>query len=662
MCDNINHIGTDWILERAEALPVEMVQTSPVEFNEKHRYLPASVSRFPGYIDYSAFPYWPEIVDSMDVRSPVREGYVMKGVQVAFTTGVESVVLYAGAHVRTVPVMYVTADKELAASRIEHNFIPMFQQSGFGDIFQSADEGNSRKTGKTRKHLQWIGGGYMIPQGAKNADKMRQVSIMFLLLDEVDAWADLANDGDPIQLLKDRTSAFDQIRKILIGSSPLLSGSSRIHKLYQRGDQRVYKLRCLKCGFPQALRWSGENKETGKKYGFAWDFTEDGPLDLESCRYHCQNCHHAHFEHDKPRLIHADNAFWEPTAVPVEPNIRSWHIPAMLSPYGVQPWSKCVSRWLDAVDKVTGKTKSVSALQVFYNNILGEPFEVFGGRVRFSAVSAHRRRWYRKGEIPNTKVAEYCDSEVLFLTCTVDVHHDDLFVAIWGWTAGMTCWLIDYQRITDDSEGGCELIESPAWSALQKIIDEGEWTADDGKTYRLAMTFIDANWGESTSTVVDFCAQYESGVYPIMGRRRTAAASTFKEFSEFTTQSGTTGYLLLVDHYKDRLAPVLRRTWRPDDGKQEQYTFNAPLDTTDDELRELTKEYRREKKQPNGTVTYEWHRPHGAANELWDLMVYGHASVEILAWMVCVKHFELDSVDWRQFWDYCRGGVFFEAD
>ena len=648
MC-NIDTVGVDWIAEQAWKLPYELIEMSPIEFNEQNRYMPASVSpRFPGFIRFDNFPFWIEIIDSMDVRSPVREGYIKKGAQIAFSTALECVLLYFAAHIRTAPTMYCTADKELASARVELNFLPMFNQSGFENIFQSSDTSSARKTGKTKDRIQWVGGGFLVPQGAQNADKMRQFTILCLLLDELEAWPNLKNEGDPVQLIRERTGGLDMSRKILGGSSPLIKGSSRIEKLFRRGDQRVYKVRCLKCGFPQALRWNGK-RENGTEFGFKWDFTSEGMLDLETCRYHCQNCDHAHFEHDKPRLINKENAEWVPTATPVEPNIRSWHIPSMLSPYGGRPWSRCVSMWLAAIDRESGRVVDPDALQVFYNNVLAEPFEIYSGKVSFSMASSHRRPWYRKNEIPNREIEKHCPSGILMLTCTVDVHKGNLAVAVWGWTAGMRCWLVDYIRIEDESEAGCEVIESPAWDELGKMIDDREWKADDGKMYQLALTFVDARW--STSTVVEFCSQYSSGVYPIMGDDKPARGQRIKEFAEFTTQSGTTGYRITVNHYKDRLAPVLRRNWRPEEGPQDEYTFNAPVDTTDDELRELTREVKRKKTLPNGQEEWYWHRPGGAPQELWDLMVYGHAQVEILAWMMCVQHFEVDAVDWPWFWN-----------
>ena len=71
-------------------------------------------------------------------------------------------------------------------------------------------------------------------------------------------------------------------------------------------------------------------------------------------------------------------------------------------------------------------------------------------------------------------------------------------------------------------------------------------------------------------------------------------------------------------------------------------------------LKELIKETRVEEIDPRGVVTYRWKRAGNARNELWDLLVYGHAAVEILAWLVCIEHFELENIDWAQFWAYCE--------
>ena len=289
--------------------------------------------------------------------------------------------------------------------------------------------------------------------------------------------------------------------------------------------------------------------------------------------------------------------------------------------------------------------------QVFYNTILAESFEIQGSKVRFSSVSAHRRTIYTLGHIPNEHAKKFAGSPILFLTCMADVHKKNLAVAIFGWTRDARNYLIDYWRFEADSgEDDCSELTSPVWQRLRDVIEQKEYVADDGRMYRPILTFVDA--GYANDTVVRFCSDYTAGVYPILGRERSAKNQSIQEFGEFKTQLGTVGYRILVDHYKDRIAPVLRREWMEDEGDQSPFHFNAPVNTTDAMLKELTVEIRREKIDDRGGVTYFWHRPGNARNELWDLLVYAHAAVDVLAWAICIQHFELENIEWERFWKY----------
>lgn len=648
----LDKVGADWLVDEVEDLTDHIDHVLPSAFNEEHRYLPESVTSIPGFIRYDVNPYMREIVDCFDIDSPVREVNVMKGVQITYSTLLESGVLYYAAHIGTLPMMYVTADKELAQARIENNFIPMFNQSSFADIIRSSDEGNTRKTGKTKNHIQFDRGAFLIPYGANNADKMRMWSIAIMLKDEVDAWPlVVGKDGDPDALTDARTDGYTERAKIFRGSTPLIEETSVINKNYLRGDQRKYMVLCRYCNFPQYLRWESVDKKTGLVGGFKWDF-DDGVLITESVRYCCQNCGHEHYEHDKEYLYSADNgAHWNPTARPVEKNIRSYHLPALYSPIGMRPWWKNVLEYLDCYDPESKKVTDIGKYQVWYNNVLAQPFKIQGAKIRFESVSAHRRAVYRLGTIPNKYALQHSGSAILFLCCMVDVHKTNLAVSVMGFTRDARCYIIDYWRYeTEKDDDDCSELTSPVWGRLRTLIEETEYTADDGKRYRITMTFVDA--GYSNDTVSTFCGDYASGVYPILGRDRPSKNQTIREFSEFETQIGTTGYKIVVDHYKDRLAPVLRRDWSENAGEQPIYHFNAPVDITDKQLKELTVETRRKKTDDKGVTVHYWHRPGNARNELWDLIIYGHCAVEVLAWGICIQHFELETIEWSKFWDY----------
>jgi phage terminase large subunit GpA-like protein len=980
-----DELGSDWLAEQVDAMPDHIERVTPVLFNEQNRYLPQGVSPRPGFIRYDLFPFLREVIECFDPHSPVREVNFMKGVQTGYTTLLESIMLYYIAHIKTQAMMFLTADKELAAGRMENNIIPMINESGFADLIRSADEGNSRKTGKalaldtliptpdgmrriadvtvgdivfapdgsqtrvvtespvherdcydvefwngevitasedhrwqvntrykkgaiettsqlaasgvkvgkgyryrvdvcralqvgdvdlpvepytlgawlgdgssqdpyiaagdyaaqilgqigtdgyalkmyktapgkcplfafksqsgdgmrkrlrrlglignkhipdtylaagtrqrlrllqgimdtdgsctkagecdivqknerlargiwqlvnslgvkatisartarsqnktestvwrvrfyapqslkvftirekqsrlkqelssrsyqntlrritpagrqrvkcigvahpselyvcgrgsipthnTKDFVQWDGGGFMIYNGAMNAAKMRQYSVPVMLKDELDGWKrSIGKDGNSDALTDARMSAYWAVRKILRGSTPLLE-PSMINDAYLRGDQRKYMVLCKSCAFPQEIKQAhAPSTDTGVVGGFQWD-TVEGVLQLDSVRYACANCGHEHYEHDKERLFSEEHgAHWQPTAKPKEPGIRSYHLPAFYSPYGFRPWSKCVADYLEAYDPINKQTKSVSKLQEYYNNTLGVPFRVQGSRIQFQSVSAHRRPCYMLGEIPNRYALDVSGSPVLMLVCVVDVHKDNLAVSVMGATRDSRVYVVDYWRFeVPPGEPECSDLSSPVWQRLRDLIEEKEYTADDGKSYRLALTLVDAGW--SNDTVTSFCAEYTAGVYPILGRDRPGKNQTIREFSPFETQQGTTGYKIVVDHYKDRLSPVLRRDWTEDDGPQRPHHFNAPQNMTDKQLKELTVEVRREKVDAKGGSSFEWHRPGNARNELWDLLCYAHAAVEITAWSVCIKEFGLDTVDWSEFWRY----------
>jgi phage terminase large subunit GpA-like protein len=594
-----------------------------------------------------------EPLDCCDIDHPCREIYFKKGVQITWSTLLESCALYYMGHVRTRPMMYVTADDELAKARMENNFLPMLHHSDMDHIIRSSDIGNTRKTGNTKNHLQFEGGGYLVPAGSLSVGKSISYSICVMMLDEVDTYPEnLKARGDPFKEFTDRCSGYWDWRKILAGGTPKTRGVSLIDKLFLRGDQRLYYILCRRCGFAQVLRWSTPD-EVG---GFKWDFNEAGTLILESVRYCCQSCGGEHFEYDKEVLFSPEGgAYWEPTAAPVEPNIRSYHLPGMYSPVGLTPWYKNVSMWLDAYDYKTKKVKDIKVCRVFYNNVLGESFQVLGSKIEFTAVSGHRRTGWSLGTVPNKFAVENMGGPVLFVTCTVDVQKRYLSVLITGWTVDAKSVVIDHMQI--DIKEGVEADECPesgssVWPKLREIIDEKIYPADDGREYRVNMTLVDA--GYANSTVIQFCKEWASGVYPILGRDRPAKYQKIMEFAPFTTRAGTKGYRILVDIYKERISSVLRRTWAPGEGQQKEHHFNAPVDMPDAALKELTREELRKRYDPGGKVSYYWHRPHGSRNELFDLLVYAHAAVEIYAWQLYVedKDLEAEEIDWVEFWKF----------
>lgn len=636
-----------FLRRRLALVSTETKEMLPSEWAERKRYLPASSTALPGFYRFDVVPYMREIIDCMSPESPVRHVTIQKGVQVGATTLLENTIGFFIDQIKTAPMMLVTADSELARIRIESFVVPMLKHSGLDHLIKSQDEQNPRKTGRTDRKYEWEGGGFLIPLGAVNANKLRSIPIQILLRDELDGWADnVGQDGDPVKLSADRTASYEATRKIFDCSTPLITGSSKITRLFQAGDQRRYYVRCLECRHPQTLRWRRTDNDTGAVSGIVWDTDADGRLVPGSARYVCSQCGHAHAHNDKTRLFASDNAEWRPTATPETPHHRSYHLSALYSPIGMQSWDACVQRWLEAWDEANARPRDNLALQVFYNNVLGEPFEVRGTKLRFEVVSAHRRHAYHYGEVPNRWLLEFASSALLLVTLACDVHQDNLAVAVIGWCRGRRAVLLDYWRFVGDTEQ----LDNPAtWGQLRDVIEAKEYRGDDGRTYRIQLSLIDC--GFAADTVYRFCERYDAGVYAVKGQPSPPRSAPIKEFWSYQAKSGQLAWSASVDLYKDRWSSALRRSW---DGVsiQPEGFFNAPLDATDEQLKELTAETRREKiDSSNRRVGFEWFRPHGANNELWDLLIYNNVALDIIAFDVCLQQMQLPAIDWEAFWN-----------
>jgi len=652
----------EWLACLFEELTTELEVLSPSQWAEKNRYLPAQLTPMPGPYRFDVAPYLREILDCLGVESPVREVSVMKGVQMLMTVGIiENITGYFIEHVKTAPMMFVTADLEIAKLRMDTNITPMITASGLAPLIKSSDELSSRKAGKTDKKIEWYGGGYLLPFGANNAAKMRSFSILVLLRDEIDAWPQrVGKDGDPMKLTFNRTDAYELTRKIVDISTPLVKGQSQIDDRFKQGDQRYYFVCCVECGHSQTLEWRRTNDKTGEITGIVWELGDAGELLEETVRYLCEECGHPHTNDDKTRLLAPEHgAEWRATAKPKSPAHRSYHINKLYSPFA--SWAACVREYIEGYDDESGQERDAEKHQVFVNNVLGLPYEVTGEKLRFEQVSRHRRHEYKYGQVPNALATEVTGGPILIITSAVDVHKNNLAVATFGWTRWSRGFLLDYWRL----EGDTEQIDDPdTWGKVAELVESppGRYVGDDGKKYWVALTLVDSGYRQDQ--VYNFCSQYAHSVLPIKGQNIPSKRSQIKEFSAYETPHGTTAFNVVVDMYKERWAAGLRRGW---DGMSRQplHHFNAPTDVTDSQLKELTVEVKREKiEQTTGKrVGWEWHRPSGAKNELWDLLVYNNAALDICAYDLCRRQLDLEIINWQSFYDLIENGqVYFKGE
>lgn len=597
----------------------------------------------PGFYDWQITPYLKEILDCLSPTSYIREIDFMKGAQIGGTVGVlENIIGYLIDHVKTSPVMLLTADNGLSKIRMEKYITPMLKHSDLYHLIKSSDDMSHRKTGKTDLGLEWEGGGFLLAIGAKNIDKLRSVSIEILLQDEVDTYKKGAG-----QLAEDRTAAYEMTRKIFRLSTPEIEQTSVIRAGYLLGDRREYHVPCKHCGSKQKLVQYGINKDTGATFGLDYKVIGDQELEEGSVVYLCKFCQGKMVNDDK--LLMNMNGAWVPTVRSTSRYRRSYQISSLYSPPGMQSWDSIIRKWLQCWDVKNNKPRDMVKLQYYYNNVLGVGFKVQGSELRYERVIEHRRNDYVSGKVPNLLAEKETGHRIQVLTCAVDVHKRHLDIHVIGWIPGQGFYSIDWFKW----EGRGDDLNSEPWEKLRCLILDKVYESDTGEKYRPQLTLIDS--GYLPDTVYEFCNEFSVGVHPIVGRKDPIKSAALKEFSQFDSRLGIPAYNITTTIYKDRLMVALTKKW-DFISKQPLGYANFPGDYPDSFFNELTVENKRKQINPltNQVVGYYWYKPENAENHAWDLTVYAFAALDMIMFEVCSRDLGLDQIDRPAFWKHCK--------
>jgi hypothetical protein len=136
------------------------------------------------------------------------------------------------------------------------------------------------------------------------------------------------------------------------------------------------------------------------------------------------------------------------------------------------------------------------------------------------------------------------------LTMFIDVHGKALFHMVVAWEDDFTGCVVDYGAYPDQQRAYFTLrdvqktlgrhapgagLEGSIYAGLEKLTGDylaREWRRDDGAMLRIGRCLIDANWGQSTDVVYQFCRQsaHSAVVMPSHGRYVGASSVPFSEY------------------------------------------------------------------------------------------------------------------------------------
>jgi phage terminase large subunit GpA-like protein len=635
----------------------------PSEFAEQVRYLPKELTPLPGKYSYERFPYFKKIVDLFHPSSPAQEIVLMKGNQLGSNVSVLETILLYNIMVDPKPQMFITADAGLMKTGVNTRIETMLNTAGARPLIfsQSPKAKGSRNTGDTANAKEYPGG-YLHFYGSKNPDKFRQNSYQAALVDEIDAYkSTLKNEGDIINLVRNRTDAYARKRKIYWASTPLVKQNSKIEQLFLLGDQEYFYVPCKHCGEYQPLVWHGKN-DNGETYGIVWENDEnykpiiaDPEKQIESTVvYKCKYCGGLMRDYDKEVII--PKGKWVATAESQVRGLYSFHLTPLYNPIGMYSWDDMVKEWADCWDIKNNRIKDKEKYRTFRNTKQGLTFEESGIRVNYERVELHRRFGFVRGTVPNDLAVKDSGSPILIIVCSVDVQKNNLFVDVKGYSMGGVTWTLDFFEIAGDTA----TFNGP-WDLLDDYIGNKIFIGTDKKTYHIEMTLVDSGW--NTEWVYAYALRHGKGVYVCKGKDRLEGSATFKLFNQSTLKGIGLGqaYHINTVKMKDRIANAfMNLPWNERDFQPSWYP-NFADDFRDDYFKQFEAEDRVDEYDQYGRwMRTIWRPKHNAPNHAFDTYGYNLAALEIYATDVCRHVLHVEALDWDLFWAAAKEGIFYD--
>lgn len=608
-----------------DAIRTEISHVTVSQWAENKRIIPEGLSALPGKFSWEVTPYLAEIADCLSATSPVQEVYVAKGAQIGYSVGVLENAMGYIIDQEPGPTLYATGDQSMAEQSGSLRIDRMLQSAGIAHkIFSQVETKSNRATGHTKMTREFPGG-FLMTIGPNSASKLRQNSIRYLLLDEIDAYPhDTQGEGDPIKLMFRRTDSFEAIRKVVGGSTPTIANSSRIWDLYQSGDQRRFFVPCKVCGEMQQLEWKN----------LKWQTDGDGKLLYKSVHYVCCKCGAEWKNTDKSYFL--PHGEWRPTAKAVKPNLRSYHISSMYSPVGMRSWESAVQEWLEAQN-------DPAKIRVFVNTFLGEPYVEKGDAPAYERIMIRREAWQAESRRLNRQTAgnlwfeSDCDGDICLVTIGADVQKDRIECEIVGWSKGKESWSLGYFVLFGQPQNP----DDPCWADLAEIIQKPH------AGIIASLTLIDSSY--SSDSVYAFCAGFGgNGVLASQGADRPSKGKVFALYPVKGTNANRVD--LNVDFLKQEVYSSLNKIRMSDAVPFPPGYCHFSLDYNEHYFKMLTAEERvPEKVKKTGFVRYVWKKVR-ERNEALDCRVYALGAVYLLA--STMSNQADGSILWEDFWTF----------
>jgi phage terminase large subunit GpA-like protein len=483
-------------------------------------------------------------------------------------------------HLDPCPILCVLPTVDLAQSWSRERLTGMIRETEpLRGLVAEAKE----KSGENTLLSKTFPGGSIALVGSNSPAGLASRPIRVVIFDEVDRFeTNPGNEGDVIELATKRTQTFWN-SKIIMVSTPTITGASIIEDRFLQSDQRYYQVPCLECGAFSKLTFGG----------LKFERDENKNLIPSSVGWFCPHCNHKHTEKDKTALISAGQ--W----VAEKPfnGTAGFFINELYSPFST--WEKVIKAFLAAKH-----SRSKERMQAFTNLVLGETFAERGEGVDHTGLINRIEKY--PAEVP---------AGALYLTASVDVQHDRLEYFVLGHGKNSEQWAIAYDFILGDPAS------LDTWTALDKKLQQ-PYKHESGLRLYIRRVFVDS--GYLAETVYRFVKPRQArGIFASKGQ---PGNKPFVSRPSLSNSAYVNLFHLGVDDAKSDL--YSRLTLTEPGPRYIHYPNNPPhgLFFDDRYFRGLTAEERIQRKS-KGIASYYWKKKY-ERNEPLDLYVYARAAFE----------------------------------
>jgi phage terminase large subunit GpA-like protein len=547
-------------------------ELSTAAWAEAHLVLPSNNAE-PGRLRLDRTPHLRGIFDAYD-NPRTREIYFCAGAQVQKTSAMLAI---TGRHIHLDPctILFVLPSENLVEAVSKDRLTPLIKSSDV--LSKLVDDGRRSDASNTIEHKNFVGGSISFVTGASGTN-LRARPCRVILGDEIDALPDtLAKDGDPIAVVKRRSTTFYN-KKHFFASTPTLKKTSKIWRLSSADGVRRHKfwLPCAHCGKYQTLEFEQ----------LRW------PGGVQNAYYECPYCKGAIKEGHRSKMLlkgqwRAEN--------PEESGIErlAFHCSSFYSNFVT---------FAEIAGEYEAAKSDEGAMQGFWNTYLALPWDPSVKRLKVEDVLDRRERY--AAEVP---------AGALFLVAGCDVQRDRIEVQVWGIGRGYEAWAVDYQVLHGDP------MAEKVWRDLDRYLDrefEHEW----GFYMGITRVGIDSGDGVTAESVWRYTLGRSSrGIFSVKGQGGSgfSIVGRITQSRRFGLQTTAPICFIGVDAAKET---IYERIQRPEGSGAGMIHFPVRDCFGDEYFSQLTVEYQ-ETVVKNNVATVRWVCPRGRRNEALDTAV-----------------------------------------